>query len=61
MLTKTVGDYIEEGETWMMVDSESEIDSNILRRIQNSVQISEQKPYIRSRIIEVFTLEKCMI
>ena len=55
MLTKTVGDYIEEGETWMMVDSESEIDSNILRRIQNSLQISEQKPYIRSRIIEVFT------
>ena len=54
-LTKTVGDYIEEGETWMMVDSESEIDSNILRRIQNSLQISEQKPYIRSRIIEVFT------
>ena len=55
MLTKTVGDYIEEGETWMMVDSESEIDSNILTRIQNSLQISEQKPYIRSRIIEVFT------
>ena len=55
MLTKTVGDYIEEGETWMMVDSESEIDSNILRRIQNSLQISEQKPYIRSRVIEVFT------
>ena len=54
-LTKTVGDYIEEGETWMMVDSESEIDSNILTRIQNSLQISEQKPYIRSRIIEVFT------
>ena len=54
-LTKTVGDYIEEGETWMIVDSESEIDSNILRRIQNSMKISEQKPYIRSRIIEVFT------
>ena len=54
-LTKTVGDYIEEGETWMNVDSESEIDSNILRRIQNSLKISEQKPYIRSRIIEVFT------
>ena len=54
-LTKTVGDYIEEGETWMIVDSESEIDSNILRRIQNSLKISEQKPYIRSRIIEVFT------
>lgn len=54
-LTKTVGDYIEEGETWMMVDSESEIDSKLLRRIQNSLQISEQKPYIRSRIIEVFT------
>lgn len=54
-LTKTVGDYIEEGETWVMVDSESEIDSNILRRIQNSLKISEQKPYIRSRIIEVFT------
>ena len=54
-LTKTVGDYIEEGETWMMVDSESEIDSNILRRIQNSLKISEQKPYIRSRVIEVFT------
>ena len=54
-LTKAVGDYIEEGETWMMVDSESEIDSNILRRIQNSLKISEHKPYIRSRIIEVFT------
>lgn len=54
-LTKTVGDYIEEGETWMMVDSESEIDSKLLRRIQNSLKISEQKPYIRSRIIEVFT------
>ena len=54
-LTKTVGDYIEEGETWMMIDSESEVDSNILRRIQNSLKISEQKPYIRSRIIEVFT------
>lgn len=54
-LTKTVGDYIEEGETWMMIDSESEIDSNILRRIQNSLKISEQKPYIRSRVIEVFT------
>ena len=54
-LTKTVGDYIEEGETWMMVDSESEIDSKILRRIQNSLKISEQKPYIRSRVIEVFT------
>ena len=55
MLTKTVGDYIEEGETWMMIDSESEVDSNILRRIQNSLKISEQKPYIRSRVIEVFT------
>ncbi len=54
-LTKTVGDYIAEGETWMMIDSESEIDSNILRRIQNSLKISEQKPYIRSRVIEVFT------
>ena len=54
-LTKTVGDYIEEGETWMMIDSESEVDSNILRRIQNSLKISEQKPYIRSRVIEVFT------
>ena len=54
-LSKTVGDYIEEGETWMNVDSESEIDSNTLRRIQNSLKISEQKPYIRSRIIEVFT------
>ena len=54
-LTKTVGDYIEEGETWMMVDSESEIDSKLLRRIQNSLKISEQKPYIRSRVIEVFT------
>ena len=54
-LTKTVGDYIEEGETWMMTDSESEVDSNILRRIQNSLKISEQKPYIRSRVIEVFT------
>ena len=55
MLTKTVGDSLEEGETWMMVDSESEVDSNILRRIQNSLKISEQKPYIRSRVIEVFT------
>ena len=54
-LTKTVGDYIEEGETWMMIDSESEVDSNILRRVQNSLKISEQKPYIRSRVIEVFT------
>ena len=54
-LTKTVGDYIEEGETWMMIDSESEVDSNILGRIQNSLKISEQKPYIRSRVIEVFT------
>ena len=54
-LTKTVGDYIEEGETWMKIDSESEVDSNILRRIQNSLKISEQKPYIRSRVIEVFT------
>ena len=54
-LSKTVGDYIEQGETWMMVDSESEVDSNILRRIQNSLKISEQKPHIRSRIIEVFT------
>ena len=54
-LTKTVGDYIAEGETWMMIDSESEIDSNILRGIQDSLKISEQKPYIRSRVIEVFT------
>lgn len=54
-LTKTVGDYIAEGETWMMIDSESEVDSNILRRIQNSLKIYEQKPYIRSRVIEVFT------
>ena len=54
-LTKTVGDYIEEGETWMIIDSESEVDSNILRRIQNSLEISEHKPYIRSRVIEVFT------
>ena len=55
MLTKTVGDYIEEGETWMNVDSESEIGSSILTRLQRSLKISEQKPYIRSRIIEVFT------
>ena len=54
-LTKTVGDYIEEGETWMVVDSESEIGSSILTRLQRSLKISEQKPYIRSRIIEVFT------
>ena len=50
-----IGDYIEEGETWMVVDSESEIGSSILTRLQRSLNISEQKPYIRSRIIEVFT------
>jgi len=54
-LTKNIGDFVEQGEILLELDSEYEISEDFLESIRSAVIISDKVPEIKSRIIEIIS------